>query len=917
MPAAKKSVAKAKSKSTPRSRVAQKKNVSLVSRTPKFNLIVVAVVASLVLLAAVVYLFVSQASTARYNALQPVKAGNAAGAKLPISYSSSVLTGTVRYAAPTGSNTSACTASDPCTLARAVSQTTAANSTIVLAGGLYRDQANISISGSGRNGLKLIAASGQIPEIRGSVVVNGGWVTEGSYKYIPYTPRPVELSQGVPFNDTASMRNLTGDGAGRYPDQAWIGNKALDQVAVKTSLADGKFFVDQTNKRLYLTTTDADKSGIETSRPGDGTTNPRDRAFTIGSTGVTLEGIRINRYSANGDDYGVILLNDGSAHNFTMKNSELSDAPYEGVHVGLVDNPTFKNVTMFNVAWQTINANQSDKLLLDSVKITDTDPFDEFSSSPASGALKTSRTRDSKVVSSYIVNNKSHGLWFDQSNINVVVDKNLVKDNSGAGVFFEISDGLTMTNNYVAATTGQAVKLAGASGLRLVNNTIVGGYDPIGVYVDGRSVAGCATNAALCKSDSPTSDRQGRFASSVGTTMDWIPRIDVMVNNIIAYPGTNQSAAICGKTVSVGTCITTSWNGTTVVVPLETIIHKADAARGIPQTIIDGNVYANGSTRIIQAGSSNYTTIAAWTSALAGSPVNIPGLDAKGKSGNSWVDTDGTGTDSLVNARADAYKLPAFTGSNAVINAYIPAGTQQYGALSDTASAPTTTTTVSPTTTTTTTTAPLPTSTASPTPNNKPPVGPVSLSTTAVSASQINLSWPAATDDSPGTLNYVLTRDGKKIYSGTNLSFMDAGLVAATTYSYQVVATDVGLLSSIGAAATSRTLDVPAPPTADTTKPSQPTNAKGNIEFDALKFTYFTNLTWSPSYDNIGVTSYEVKRNNVSLGTVTTPNFRDYSIEPNILYTYDIYARDAAGNVSAPGATRLTGRCFLIWCWSE
>jgi len=909
MPAAKKSVAKAKPKSAPRSRVAQKKSVSFVSRAPKFNLVVVGIVASLVLLAAVVYLFVSQASTARYNALQPVKAGNAAGATLPISYSASTLSGAVRYAAPNGSSTSVCTSNDPCTLARAVSQTTAANSTIVLAGGTYRDQANISISGSSRNGLKLIAASGQIPEIRGSVVVNGGWVAEGGYKYISYMPRPVELSQGVHFETLSDMTNLTGDGAGRYADQAWIGNTALDQVAAKTSLVDGKFFVDRTNNRLYMTTADAGRGGIEISRPGDGTTNPRDRAFSISSSGVTLEGIRINRYSANGDDYGVVLLNDG-AHNFTMRQSELTDAPYEGVHVGLVDNPTFKNVTMNNVAWQTINANQSDKLLLDSVEITNTDPFDEFSSSPASGALKTSRTRDSKIVSSYIVNNKSHGLWFDQSNINVVVDKNFIKDNSGAGVFFEISDGLTMTNNYIAATTGQAVKMAGSSGLRLVNNTIVGGYDPIGVYVDGRSAVGCITDASLCKSTSLTGDRQGRFASSVGTTMDWMPRIDVMVNNIIAYPVTNQKSAICGKTVSVGTCITTNWNGATVVVPLETIIHKADAARGIPQTIIDGNVYANGSTRIIQAGNSNYTTIAAWTSALAGPPVNISGLDSRGKSGNSWVNTDGTGTDSLVSATKDAYKIPAYTGTNAIINTYIPAGTQQYGALNDTASStPTVTTTVVPTTTTTTT--------SSPTPNNKPPIGPASLSATATSDSQISLSWPVATDDSQGTLNYVLTRDGKKIYSGTNLSFSDTGLAAATTYNYQIVATDVGLLSSTGANASSRTLTVPVPPTVDTTKPSQPTNMKSSMQFDTIRFAYFTNLTWSPSYDNVGVASYEIKRNNISLGTTTTPNFRDYSIEPNILYTYDIYARDAAGNVSIPGSTHLMGRCFLIWCWAE
>jgi hypothetical protein len=707
----KKITSKKQVKSKPKARVAKAPQSSLLSRAPGFNKPVVLLVVGLVILVAIVYLFITYAGTVRYEALQPVKKGTTAGATLPIAYNASSLTGTIRYVAPNGSNTSACAANDPCTLVRAVSQITTANSTIVLAGGVYRDQANIAISGSGRNGLRIVAESGKIPELRGSVPVNGGWVTEGSYKYIPYKPRPVELSQEVHFETLTDMRNLTGDGAGRFADQVWIGNAALDQVAAKTSLGDGKFYVDTANNRLYLTSTDAGKSGIETSRPGDGTTNPRDRLFSISSTGVTIEGIRINRYSANGDDYGVILLNDGSAHNFTMKQSELSDAPYEGVHVGLVDNPTFKNVTMYNVGWQTINANQSDKLLLDQVKITATDPFDEFASSPASGALKTSRTRDTKVIHSYIANNKSHGLWFDQSNINVVVDKNFIKDNSGAGVFFEISDGLTMTNNYVFATTGQPVKLAGSSGLRLVNNTIVGGYDPIGVYVDGRSVAGCSTNASLCKSSSPSSDKQGRFASSLGTTMDWMPRIDVMVNNIIAYP-IASSGAICGKTVSVGICVTTSWSGTTVVVPLETIIHKADTSRGIPQTIIDGNVYANGSTRIIQAGNSNYTTVAAWTSALAGLPVGISGLDANGKSGNSWVNTDGTGTDSLVNANSQAYKIPVFTGTNAIINTYIPVGTQQYGALNSVVSqtpTPTTTTTVTPTPTTTSPTTPPPT----------------------------------------------------------------------------------------------------------------------------------------------------------------------------------------------------------------
>lgn len=822
----KKNTSKKQIQTKSRARVAKLSRDSSFVHITRYKWLVALVVIIAIVMVAVVYLFVTLASTARYGTLQPVKTTAGAGAHLPINYASSKLTGTVRYASPNGSNTSTCTVGAPCTLARAVSQTTTANSTVVLAGGIYRDQANIAISGSARNGLRLIAEAGSIPELRGSVAVSGTWVTENSYKYIPYVPRAVEAGQNIPFNNTASMTNLDKSGEGRYPDQVWIGNTALRQVIDKSMLADGKFYVDQTNRRLYLTAADSAKPGIETSRPGDGTTNPRDRTFSISSSGVVLEGIRINRYSANGDDYGVVLVNDG-AHNFVMQDVELSEAPYEGIHIGRADNVILRNTSIHGVAWQAINANQSDKLLLDRVKITQTDPFSEFLGSPASGALKTSRTRDTKIIGSIIADNNSHGLWFDQSNINMVVDKNVITNNTDTGVFFEISDGLTMTNNYVSATSGQPVKLAGSSGLRLVNNTIVGGRDPIGVYTDGRSSAGCSMDMSKClpKSGTISSERQGRFASSITSAMDWMPRIDVLVNNIIAYPRAN-SGGLCGG-VTPALCITLFHSTTGAKTTLDQVIHKADPARAIPQTIIDGNVYANGSTRIIRAGSNDYAAVANWTAALAVSPVGIAGLDAKGKSGNSWVNSDGTGTDSLINANKEAYRIPVFTGTNAVINNYIPAGTQQYGALIDATTIPTPTTTVVPTSTSTVT----PTVTPTPTP------------TTTI---------------------------------------------------------------------------MPTPtPSVDTQAPTAPSNVRANMEFDAARFAYYLSLLWSPAYDNVGITSYTIKRNGSILGSSTETRFRDYGIVVNSPYFYEVLAADKQGNISAPGSTSVVGRCFLIWCWSE
>lgn len=205
--------------------------------------------------------------------------------------------------------------------------------------------------------------------------------------------------------------------------------------------------------------------------------------------------------------------------------------------------------------------------------------------------------------------------------------------------------------------------------------------------------------------------------------MDWMPRIDTMINNIVAYP---NGSTYCGGTEPL--CIMTS-HSSGASAPINTIIHKADTSRGIPQSVVNGNVYANGTGTLIRVSSpsANYTSLSAWTSALAGSPTSIAGIDANSKSGNSWVNADGSPTSTLVSSQKDAVAVP----KDVRINEYIPAGTKYYGALASTTAEPapeTTTPTAPPTTTTPTTPTPV------------APTGPGSLNASPASTSQINLT---------------------------------------------------------------------------------------------------------------------------------------------------------------------------------
>lgn len=71
----------------------------------------------------------------------------------------------------------------------------------------------------------------------------------------------------------------------------------------------------------------------------------------------------------------------------------------------------------------------------------------------------------------------------------------------------------------------------------------------------------------------------------------------------------------------------------------------------------------------------------------------------------------------------------------------------------------------------------------------EPPTIPQNLTATAVSSSQIDLSWSASTDNVKVT-GYRIYRDGTETATTANTSYQDTGLTPETTYTYEVSAYD-------------------------------------------------------------------------------------------------------------------------------
>jgi hypothetical protein len=120
-----------------------------------------------------------------------------------------------------------------------------------------------------------------------------------------------------------------------------------------------------------------------------------------------------------------------------------------------------------------------------------------------------------------------------------------------------------------------------------------------------------------------------------------------------------------------------------------------------------------------------------------------------------------------------------------------------------------------------------------------------------------------------------------------------AGLAANTTYHYRVRSTDAA-----GNSAASGDLTFATPAGPDTQPPTAPTNltAANGVGNQAL-------LNWTAATDNVGVVSYTVLRNGVTLGTSTTTSYLDFTAAANSTYAYSVAAVDAAGNVSPASNT--------------
>ena len=146
--------------------------------------------------------------------------------------------------------------------------------------------------------------------------------------------------------------------------------------------------------------------------------------------------------------------------------------------------------------------------------------------------------------------------------------------------------------------------------------------------------------------------------------------------------------------------------------------------------------------------------------------------------------------------------------------------------------------------------------------------------------------WSASSDDLL-VAGYRISRDGALLATVGETTFTDVPPLQATSYTYEVQAVD-----GAGNASAAATVSVYVP---DTTPPGAPAQAGAEARGSRAVM-----VAWQAAADNVGVASYEIRRDGALLGVINLFELLDEAAADGWLNVYEIRAVDSAGNVGAP-----------------
>lgn len=350
------------------------------------------------------------------------------------------------------------------------------------------------------------------------------------------------------------------EGMAAYPEQVFINDEPLEQVATLAEVTAGKFYVeDKTPTTMKVP--DSNRQGYNIgaqdqityylgSNPTVGTTeiSERTRAFTttLDAHGFALKGINIAQYSPiqvwGFDDPQVHDMSGPITVSINGSGSLVQDvivtqSSNDGLFLDPAESSVVRNSRFIDNGGNGMSANRSHHAVLEQ---------NIFSGNNAAGfetkgslctafctraEIKVTHAEDFTFRNNVVDESQSGhqnslpdrakqytlpGFWCDEGCIDAKIVNNYFS-NVQSGIFYEVSDNGIIASNIIEGA-GTGITIAGSSNTKVYNNTISRTFHPLKIREDNR-VNGCNSFNArtkICLVNEPWSQSKGLSWNTTG-----------------------------------------------------------------------------------------------------------------------------------------------------------------------------------------------------------------------------------------------------------------------------------------------------------------------------------------------------------------------------------------------------------------
>ena len=384
------------------------------------------------------------------------------------------------YVATTGSDSSGgATLSSPFRTISKAMNTAVAGDTVLIRGGTYREQVDVTVGGGSAGNFVTVAAyNGETPVIKGSDVVTGwtqhsgpiwkktGWTVNSQQVFVDFDAKPGKPLQqiGMPSSYFTTFEYNAAVGSGL------------------SSMVAGSFFYDSPSATLYVWLADGSDPNAHTMEA-----STRMRLFFMAQPYIWIKGLtfRHSNATATAQQGTAVELSSNSI----IENSDIQWTDFGGLGMGYrMNNTAAINNNVSNNGDSGINAPGTTAFLVSRNRMNNNN-YRNFNPLWHAGGFKAASRAFGTVEANEAANNNGSGIWFDYCNGGgqIVIRNNYIRDNGpkDSAIYFEVSTKGLIYNNVIVNNKRRGIYLSGASDNQVLNNTIVGVSDYAAIELGG------------------------------------------------------------------------------------------------------------------------------------------------------------------------------------------------------------------------------------------------------------------------------------------------------------------------------------------------------------------------------------------------------------------------------------------------